>query len=120
GGGGNSYTWDFGDGSGTSSLQNPSHTYTTPGTYTVTLSASLGSCSDADSIVNYITVNPAPTAAFSAANVCLGDVMNFTNPSSGATSYSWNFGDGVGTSSSTNPSYTYSTANTFTVALIAS
>src|SRR4029078_11597834 len=93
---------------------------TTPGTYTVTLAASLGSCSDADSIVNYITVNAAPTAAFSASNVCLGDVMSFTNTSSGATSYSWDFGDGSGTSSAANPSYTYTTANTFTVTLIAS
>ncbi len=119
GGGGNSYVWNFGDGTGTSSQTDPSYTYTTPGTYTVTLAATLGSCSDADSIVNYITVNPAPTASFSASNVCLGDVMNFTNASSGATGYSWDFGDGTGTSTSASPSYTYSTANTFTVTLIA-
>lgn len=120
GGGGNNYTWNFGDGSATSSQQNPVYTYTTPGTYTVTLAASLGSCSDIDSIVGYITVNPSPTAAFTSANVCLGDVMNFTNTSSGATSYSWDFGDGTGTSAVANPSYTYATANTFTVTLIAS
>ncbi len=120
GGGGNAYTWNFGDGSGTSAAINPSHTYSTPGTYTVTLAAILGSCSDADSIVNYITVNAAPTANFSATNVCLGDVMNFTNSSSGATGYIWDFGDATGTSSSTNPTHTYATANTFTVTLIAS
>jgi PKD repeat protein len=119
GGGGNSYAWDFGDGSGSSSLQNPTYTYSTPGTYTVTLTASLGSCSDVDSIVNYITVNPAPTAAFTAANVCLGDIMNFNNTSTGATSYAWDFGDGSGTSSATSPSYTYASANTYTVSLIA-
>ncbi len=34
-----SWTWNFGDGT-TSTLQNPTHTYTTPGTYTVTLTAS--------------------------------------------------------------------------------
>ncbi|MCF8330081.1 MAG: PKD domain-containing protein [Crocinitomicaceae bacterium] len=33
------YFWDFGDGN-TSSIQNPSHTYTTSGTYTITLIAS--------------------------------------------------------------------------------
>ena len=119
GGGGNTYTWNFGDGTGTSSQQNPSHTYNTPGTYTVTLAAALGTCNDIDSIVNYITVNPAPTAGFTSTNVCLGDVMNFTNTSAGATGYSWDFGDGTGTSSSTNPTYTYATANTFTVTLIA-
>ena len=119
GGGGNSYTWNFGDGSGTSSQQDPTHTYSTPGTYTVTLAATLGSCSDVDSIVNYITVNPSPTAGFSSTTVCLGDVMNFTNSSTGATGYNWDFGDGVGTSSATDPSYTYTTANTFNVTLIA-
>ena len=119
GGGANTYTWNFGDGTATSSQQNPSHTYNTAGTFTVTLSASLGTCSDADSLVNYITVNPAPTASFAAANVCLGDVMNFTNNSTGATSYAWNFGDG-GTSTGTNPSHTYASANTFPVTLIAS
>ncbi|MEO8087904.1 MAG: PKD domain-containing protein, partial [Bacteroidota bacterium] len=120
GGGGNSYTWNFGDGTGTSAQQNPSHTYNIPGTYTVTLAATLGSCNDIDSIVSYITVNPSPTAGFSAANVCLGDAMNFTNSSSGATGYTWDFGDGTGNSTSTNPSYTYTTANTFTVTLVAS
>jgi len=34
-----SWTWDFGDGTPTDSTQNPSHTYTTPGLYTVTLTA---------------------------------------------------------------------------------
>jgi hypothetical protein len=34
----NTWLWDFGDG-GTSSLQNPVHTYTSAGTYTVTLTA---------------------------------------------------------------------------------
>ena len=33
-----SWAWDFGDG-GTSNLQNPSHVYGAPGTYTVSLTA---------------------------------------------------------------------------------
>lgn len=40
-----SWLWDFGDG-GTSTDPDPSHTYAVPGTYTVTLSASAGTCSD--------------------------------------------------------------------------
>lgn len=46
------YDWDFGDGSGTSTLQNPSYSYSAPGAYTVSLTTTLdrwpmgsGSCS---------------------------------------------------------------------------
>lgn len=53
------WAWDFGDG-GTSSAQNPSHTYTASGTYTVTLqifNAAKGS--DVETKVNYITIRDA-------------------------------------------------------------
>lgn len=43
--GATTWTWDFGDGSGISNLQNPVHTYTAAGTYTITLTASNGTCS---------------------------------------------------------------------------
>src|SRR5688572_22445612 len=55
---GTSFDWDFGDG-GTSSTNNPSHTYTAAGIYTVTLEADGGACgTDNLSITNYITINP--------------------------------------------------------------
>jgi Zn-dependent metalloprotease/PKD repeat protein len=41
----NSYSWDFGDNS-TDTQATPQHTYTQPGTYTVTLVASNANCSD--------------------------------------------------------------------------
>lgn len=41
-----SYTWDFGDGSATSTQMTPTHVYATSGTYTVTLVVSNGSCSE--------------------------------------------------------------------------
>ena len=47
------YYWDFGDGN-TSSVQNPSHTYATNGTYTVTLIAS--NCIFSDTITNTIQI----------------------------------------------------------------
>lgn len=54
---GTSFNWNFGDG-GTSTLNNPSHTYTTPGTYTVTLQADGGACGTDDLIMtNYITID---------------------------------------------------------------
>lgn len=51
-----SWAWTFGD-SGTSSAQNPSHTYTSPGTYTVRLIVSDGSSSATNTKTSYITVN---------------------------------------------------------------
>ena len=50
-----SWSWTFGDG-GTSTAQNPSHTYTAAGTYTVTLTASNAFGSDGETKTNYITV----------------------------------------------------------------
>lgn len=52
------FEWDFGDGS-TSTEENPSHTYTEAGVYTVTLSAEGGDCGSDDIVLtDYITVNP--------------------------------------------------------------
>jgi len=50
-----SWSWDFGD-TGTSDIQDPSHIYTNPGTYTVTLTATNAAGSDDEIKTNYITV----------------------------------------------------------------
>jgi len=53
-----SWSWNFGDDS-TSTEQNPSHTYTSVGTYTVALTATNAYGSNAKTVANYITVNAA-------------------------------------------------------------
>jgi PKD repeat protein len=56
----NGWNWTFTGGSpATSTVQNPSVTYSTPGTYTVSLVATDGSSNDTETITNYITVLPA-------------------------------------------------------------
>lgn len=62
-----SWNWDFGDNSTHSTQQNPVHTYTNSGTYTVTLTASKTGFSDTEIKTGYITANPwtAPVASFS-------------------------------------------------------
>jgi len=49
--------WDFGDGN-TSTMQNPQHTYTDPGKYTVSLTATSDDGTDTETKVDYITVYP--------------------------------------------------------------
>ncbi len=116
-----SYAYDFGDGNAATTA-NASHVYSTPGTYTVilTVQASNGQA-DAEVKTNYITVNPTPTASYTAStNGCaLPVAVTFTNTSTGATSYNWNFGNSQ-TSTLQNPAaVNYPTAGTYNVSLIA-
>ncbi len=116
-----SWAWTFGDG-GTSTTQNPQHTYTTPGLYTVTLNATNEYGSDEEIRTDYITVYAPVTAQFTA-NITGGTApltVQFTDLSTGGpTSWLWTFGDG-NTSTAQNPQHTYTTAGTHTVTLIAS
>ncbi len=119
-----SWSWNFGDG-GSSTAQNPSHTYTSAGTFTVTLTAYNSCGSDQMVRSNYITVTTPPcdppVANFSGSPTS-GDyplAVSFTDLSTNSpTSWSWNFGDG-GTSTAQNPSHTYTSAGTFTVTMTA-
>ena len=121
-GGPTSWAWTFGDG-GTSTLQSPSHQYTTAGTYTATLVATNGQGPSAPSSPRTITVNlpSAPTASFTATPTTgtAPLTVNFTDTSTGGpTSWAWTFGDG-GTSTLQSPSHQYTTAGTYTATLIA-
>jgi PKD repeat protein len=59
------WLWNFGDPGGannTSTLQTPPcHTYSTPGTYTITLTASNDQCQSGSVISHIVTINPSPT-----------------------------------------------------------
>lgn len=108
------YVWDFGDG-GTATSQNPTHTYSSPGTYTVCLIAT-NSCGS-DTTCSAITVScPGPGADFST-NINQGTVVFTDNSTNGPTSWAWDFGDG-NTSTSQNPTHTYTTSGMYTVTLV--
>lgn len=119
------YSWNFGDpGSGpnnTSALLNPSHTFSSSGTYTVTLvTTSTAGCPSTYTMS--LVVGPSPVAAFSATTVCSNTPMQFTNNSQNSVNYFWNFGDGstlADTSLLQNPAYTYTASGTYTVVLTA-
>lgn len=111
------FLWDFGDGI-TSTLAHPTHTYTAPGTYTVTLIA-YGECAPdvatATLLVRSLPEEP-PVAAFSTGPLCPGEVVTFTNESSGAIWWHWAFGDG-GTSTHYSPTHVYTTAGDYSATL---
>ncbi|MCP4536695.1 MAG: PKD domain-containing protein, partial [Chloroflexi bacterium] len=90
------YLWDFGDGQ-TSTIINPTHTYTQTGVYTVTLTVTGLGDSDTLTRTHYIAVSQGVTADFSA-NPTSGVApltVNFANLSSGSyDTCTWNFGDG--------------------------
>jgi len=118
------WVWSFGDGA-TSSDRNPSHTYTLPGAYTVSLTAMNGSVSGTHAEPGYVTVtsvdipvvanfaNTTPRAGMAPLTV------QFTDTSAGLpVAWAWSFGDGT-TSSDRNPSHTYSLPGAYTVTLTA-
>ena len=124
------YSWSFPGGTpSTSTLQNPSVTYSIFGTYDVTLTVTNESGSDSETKTAYITVNtyvppPAPVADFIGSPTSLneGGAVQFTDLSTGSpTSYSWTFEGGTpSTSTLQNPSVTYATAGTYDVSLTVS
>lgn len=118
-----SWSWDFGDG-GTSSMQNPSHTYTANGTYLVCLNILTNdSCTSSfcDSVTITCVQTPTCGAGFQytfSPNGCPAvDFTDFStaNPGSVA-SWAWDFGDG-GTSATQNPSHSYTANGTYLVCL---
>lgn len=94
-----SWLWDFGN-SNTSTLQNPSATYTNPGTYTVKLTVANATSADSITRIDYITVFAKPVAGFVISNnpVCQFDQVIFSDStvlgSAPIASWYWSFGDG--------------------------
>ncbi len=113
--GASTYRWNFGDGDSTVITQT-NHTYKKTGTFTVKLTGiSPKGCTSQTS--KSITIYPKPVASFSAPVVCHGLPTQFSNASTGAASYAWDFGDGSGTSVLNNPSYTFFNSGNFNVKL---
>src|SRR5205814_7475239 len=117
-------SWSFGDGD-SSSVQNPSHTYATPGSYTVSLTAtnSVGPGSIVRSNIISASIVPVlPTAQFSGTPTSgfAPLLVQFTDASAIGTSpinsWEWSFGDG-GLSNVPSPSHSYASPGAYTVSL---
>ncbi len=123
------WQWDFGDpASGvnnTSNIMNPTHYYSTPGTYYISMtSTAAGGC--VDTYIDSVMVTDAPIADFyyTLTSLCEGVPIQFydsTTSVSPIVSFNWNFGDPgnpPNTSNLTNPLHTYPVEGTYNVRLI--
>jgi hypothetical protein len=120
-----SWAWDFNnDGTTDSTVQSPSYSYSTPGTYSAKLTATNSGGSGQVIKLNLITVaQSAPVADFSA-NLTSGTApltVTFTDTSTNSpSSWAWDFNDdGTTDSTAQNPTTTYNTSGTYSVKLIA-
>ncbi len=124
------YSWVFGDGN-TSTTANPSHTYSTAGTYTAQLTVSDGTNNTSASAIT-IKVTQAgvnnPPVASASANVAGGiaplavtfSSAGSSDPDGTTLTYAWNFGDGSAVSTAANPSHTYSSSGVYSAVLTVS
>ena len=118
-----SWYWNFGDGSYDTS-QNPYYIYSGAGSYSVELTATNSEGSDTLTRTNYITVTSsevAPVADFvgTPTSGTAPLIITFTDTSTGSpTSWNWSFGDG-NFSEVKDPVYTYVSAGSYTVSLLA-
>jgi len=114
--GATSWSWNFGDG-GTSTLQNPTHIYSAPGTYTIQLTAN--GQSFASRVVS-VSSGVASDFSFTPSNPTTQTNITFTDRSSGnITSWFWNFGDGT-SSTLQNPVKRYTIGGNYPVTLTVS
>ncbi|MFH2096543.1 MAG: S8 family serine peptidase [Bacteroidota bacterium] len=101
-----SWSWSFPGGTpATSTAANPTITYNTAGTYSVTLTVDDGNGPSSKTINSYITVNGAPaqpSTISGSASVCPGDVITYSVTNVYGVTYAWSLPAGWTGSSTTN------------------
>jgi len=114
-----SWLWDFDDGT-TSTLQNPTHTFSAGGTYNVTLTIT-SNTGCVQSITKPVTIYYNPAVSFNNTNVCLLQTTQFTNTTTVQggliSTFAWNLGDASPISALPNPTHVYASAGNYNVTL---
>lgn len=122
-----SYFWDFGDGN-TSTLQNPSHTYPSPGNYTVSLTVTVAGSDPCpgdytETKTDFITVYPSPTSDFEVDRYktdIFDPIITVSDLSQDAVTVSFDFGDGtvVNDTAGSSHSHAYTSHGFYDITLI--
>jgi gliding motility-associated-like protein len=115
-----SWLWDFGDGS-TSTQSNPSHVYTSVGSFNIKLRIVTNSgCIKDTTFVDGVKTGSPVTVDFVANkfDVCASEAVQFTDLSNGADEWLWDFGDGTN-SIDRNPSHVFADTGYVTITLTA-
>ncbi len=89
------YAWDFGDGSFIVNNENPTHTYTTEGPFTITFVVAYTEGTCRDTLQSPITINPAPVFEITKSSeemVCEGSPLNLSS-STTFDRYLWSTGE---------------------------
>lgn len=109
--------WTFGDDS-TSAIRNPSHIYTQPGIYAVSLTVT--STTGCSSVFNdTLEVFPPLVVDIAVDNLCFGETTQFkdASPAFSNITWLWEFGANNNVSTLKNPTYNYTQTGSFIVKL---
>lgn len=115
--------WNFGDGQ-SSTLQNPTHLYSSAGTYNVSFYIKTDKGCFSDTAKKQVIINSLPTASFATSTpACETKNVTFSNASAAnsgiLTAWNWNLGDGTLFTAPNDNSFThtYTSAGNYTVTL---
>ncbi|MBA3972029.1 MAG: gliding motility-associated C-terminal domain-containing protein, partial [Bacteroidetes bacterium] len=118
------FTWNYGDGSGTQTGANVEHLYTSSGSFNVTLTATTAfGCISSTTTNQFIDVYPSPIAGFTSSPnpaTSTSPEVTFSDQSSGALTWQWDFTytvpqSGFNTSTAQNPSFIYTATGIYQV-----
>jgi PKD repeat protein len=110
------WLWDFGDGN-SSVNEDPCHTYSASGTYTVTLTVeNANNCIATRQLTITVAGNPTPSININPDTVCVGDPVMFNATGTSIISWLWDFADGS-TNGNQNTSHSYLSFGNYEVSL---